>query len=91
MPDSKRPQAIIDPEEQLLALTDEAEAQFTLITKPQGRKKAATIEISVTEYEPLKKISARGKRITALPIDSFEKVESVADETEEEEEELTDE
>ena len=91
MPDRKKPQPIIEPEEQLLALTDEAEAQFTLITKPQGRKKAATIEIAVTEYEPLKKISARGKRITALPIDSFEKVESVADETEEAEEELIDE
>lgn len=91
MPDRKKPQPIIEPEEQLLALTDEAEAQFTLITKPQGRKKAATIEIAVTEYEPLKKISARGKRITALPIDSFEKVESVTDETEEAEEEPTNE
>ena len=49
------------------------------------------IEISVTEYEPLKKISARGKRITALPIESFEQVASVTDETEDEEEELTDE
>ena len=91
MPDRKKPQPIIDPEEQLLALTDEPEAQFTLITKPQGRKKATTIEISVTEYEPLKKISARGKRITALPIESFEQVASVTDETEDEEEELTDE
>ena len=91
LPDRKKPQPIIDPEEQLLALTDEPEAQFTLITKPQGRKKETTIEISVTEYEPLKKISARGKRITALPIESFEQVASVADETEDEEEELTDE
>ena len=91
LPDRKKPQPIIDPEEQLLALTDESEAQFTLITKPQGRKKETTIEISVTEYEPLKKISARGKRITALPIDSFEQVASVTDETEDEEEELTDE
>ena len=45
----------------------------------------------MTEYEPLKKISARGKRITALPIDSFEQIESVTDETEDEEEELTNE
>ena len=45
----------------------------------------------MAEYEPLKKISARGKRITALPLDSFAKVELVADETEEEAEELTDE
>ena len=85
LPDRKKPQAIVDPDEQLLALTDEPEAQFTLITKPQGRKKAATIEIAVTEYEPLKKLSARGKRLTALPIASFEKVESVTEETEEEE------
>ena len=39
----------------------------------------------MTEYEPLKKLSARGKRLTALPIASFEKVESVTEETEEEE------
>ena len=85
LPDRKKPQPIIEPEEQLLALTDEPEAQFTLITKPQGRKKAATIEIAVTEYEPLKKLSARGKRLTALPIANFEKLESVTEETEEEE------
>ena len=91
LPDRKKPQPIIESEEQLLALTDDPEAQFTLTTKPQGRKKAATIDIAVTEYEPLKKISARGKRITALPIDSFEQVASVTDETEDEEEELTEE
>lgn len=79
MPDRKKPQAIIDPEEQLLALTDQVDAQYTLTTKPQGRKKASLIEISVADYEPLKKLSARGKRLTALPIDTFQVIETTAE------------
>ena len=73
--DSKKPQAIVNHEEQLLALTDNPTACYTLTTEPLGRKKSTTIDISVSDYEPLRKVSARGKRLTSLPLKAFSSME----------------
>lgn len=71
MPAAAKPQSIIEEGDKMLFMTDDDEPLFTVTTQAQGRKSETTIEINSGEYEVLKKVSARGKRVTSLPLKEY--------------------